>query len=84
MTRLIQDDRFGELVTAFIVTQLGNVLRDTTRYYTVFAPTDLAFRNAPQGIVSRILDDKTTLESMYNKSIPQLTLIMHMCNYFMV
>ena len=63
MDTLLGDDRFGELVTAIIVTQLGNLLRDNSHFLTVFAPTDTAFRKAPPAIVERILEDKDVLES---------------------
>ena len=64
MEILLGDDRFGELVTAMIVTQLGNILRDNSRFLTVFAPTDAAFRNAPPAVVERILEDKDILQSI--------------------
>ena len=63
MEQMINDDRFGELVTALIVTQLGNILRDTKQSFTIFAPTDTAFRDAPQSVVERILNNKEVLES---------------------
>ena len=56
--------QFGELATALIVTQLGSVLRSNENFHTVFAPTDEAFRNAPQKIVDKILNDKGLLTSM--------------------
>ena len=57
------DDRFGEVVTAMVVTQLMTLLRDNSRFLTVFAPTDAAFRRAPPDLVERILQDKHVLES---------------------
>ncbi len=67
MELLLRDDRFGELVTALIVTGLGTLLRGGGggggRFLTVLAPTDAAFRNAPPAVVERILQDKHVLES---------------------
>ena len=60
-----QVHQFGELITALIVTELGNQLRDDTKMFTVFAPTDAAFRNAPQGVMNRILGDKDLLQRTY-------------------
>lgn len=57
---LLQDGRFGELVTALIVSGLGNDLRGPGPF-TVFAPTDAAFRKAPQEVVDRILNNKDAL-----------------------
>lgn len=65
MEILLREDRFGELVTALIVTQLGNILRDENRMFTLFAPTDEAFRNAPPDVIERILNDKNVLESRF-------------------
>ena len=65
MDILLNDEKyqFGELATALIVTQLGSNLRSDESFHTVFAPTDEAFRNAPQKIVDKILNDKELLTS---------------------
>ncbi|KAI0230149.1 Transforming growth factor-beta-induced protein ig-h3 [Lamellibrachia satsuma] len=57
---LLRDGKFGELVTALIVTGLGNDLREEGPF-TIFAPTDAAFRKAPQEVVDRILNNKEVL-----------------------
>lgn len=64
MQKLMTEDNheFGELVTALIVSGLGNILRDTTKTYTVFAPTDEAFRNVPEVVMDRILADPELLK----------------------
>lgn len=65
MDILLRYERFGELVTALIVSDLGNELRETGESYTIFAPTDRAFRSAPSEIINRILNDKELVRSMY-------------------
>jgi len=66
MDILLNDEKyqFGELATALIVTQLGGILRSDENSHTVFAPTDEAFRNAPQKIVDKILNDKELLTKL--------------------
>ena len=63
MEILLRDNRFGEFVTALVVTQLVSVLRDENRQFTLFAPTDATFTDAPPDVVERILSDKDVLES---------------------
>ncbi len=63
MEILLKDDRFGEFVTALVVTQLVTILRDENKHFTLFIPTDEAFTDAPPDVVERILSDKNTLES---------------------
>ena len=62
MDLLLADGRFEELVTGLIVTGLANELRDKG-HYTIIAPTDDAFRGAPEGVLDRILTDKESLKS---------------------
>lgn len=62
MDTLLTSDRFGELVTALIVTGLTQKLLDRDKFYTVFAPTDAAFRSAPKEFIEKILNDKDALE----------------------
>ena len=64
MDVLMADDRFGELVTGLIVSDLGNALRDIDAdSVTIFAPTDNAFRRAPPLLIQRLFeeDDKVLL-----------------------
>jgi len=74
MDILLNDEQyqFGELATALIVTQLGNILRGDEEFHTVFAPTDEAFRNAPQKIVDKILNDKDLLQKLLKYHILKL------------
>ena len=60
MDLMLEDDRFGEMVTAFIVSGLD--LRGPGPY-TVFAVTDEAFTNAPEEVIERILNDEDLLKS---------------------
>ena len=62
MDLMLEDDRLGEMVTALIVTQLGNDLRGPGPH-TVFAVTDDAFANGPEEFIERILNDQFLLES---------------------
>ncbi|XP_013413814.1 transforming growth factor-beta-induced protein ig-h3 [Lingula anatina] len=59
MDILLEDGRFGELVTALILTRRADLLRETGPF-TLFAPTDAAFRNLPADIVSRVFDPDNT------------------------
>lgn len=72
MDALISDDRFSELVTALIVSDVGNELRDVTKTFTIFAPTDSAFRSAPPEIINRILTDKELVKKLlrYHQTDP--------------
>ena len=61
---LMADSRFQELVTALIVSDLGNELRDVRAdSVTLFAPTDDAFRRAPPLLIERLMqqEDKSQL-----------------------
>ena len=51
----IADGRFTTLVTALQATQLDNVLSDTTKTFTVFAPTDDAFNALTAGTLEALL-----------------------------
>ena len=63
MDLLIEDDRFGELVTAMVITGFTSKLLDKKKDYTLFAPTDAAFRAAPPDVMERILNNKDILHS---------------------
>lgn len=63
MQALTEDSRFGEFVTALILTGLAEELRERAGTYTVFAPTDEAFANAPQDLMRRVLNDKEEVKS---------------------
>ena len=70
MDAILSEDRFGELATALIVSDIGNELRDSTKSFTLFAPTDKAFRTAPRELINRILGDKELVKS-------KLSLLVH-------
>ena len=61
----MQDDRFGELMTALIVSDLANELRDESATFTLLAPTDEVFQRAPRELINRILADKELVKSKH-------------------
>ena len=63
MEKILFDPNLGEFVTALVLTDLANHLRGSSGSYTIFAPTDEAFRNAPKELINRVLDDNILVES---------------------
>ena len=53
-----QKNRFGELVTSLILTGVAVELQDDSKMFTVFAPTDAAFRNLAPELLDRIIRKK--------------------------
>lgn len=64
---------FGEFVTALILASMGNDLRSPGSF-TVMAPTDAAFRNAPPKVIKRILNDNDLLKKVLNYHIMEQTI----------
>ena len=58
-----EDGRFETLVTALQATDLVSALQDGGPY-TVFAPTDDAFADLPEGTVESLLDDPEALSNI--------------------
>ena len=53
------DTTFETLAAAVTAAGLASTLADTTKQFTVFAPTDAAFAKLPAGTVSELLKDPT-------------------------
>jgi len=51
------DGRFTTLVAAMKAAELNDTLSDTESTYTIFAPTDDAFKNLPSGTMDTLLKD---------------------------
>ncbi len=66
MEKILFDDDLGEFVTALVLTNLANELRGASGSYTILAPTDQAFQNAPIDFITRVLSDNILVESEYN------------------
>lgn len=60
---LTLDDRFVEFVTALVMTSISTELK-TAVHYTVFAPTDAAFRSVDRASLNRILNDVELLKKL--------------------
>ena len=69
MEKVLFDPDLGEFVTALVLTDLANHLRGSTGAYTIFAPIDEAFRNAPKHLINRVLNDNKLVESEYKQLI---------------
>ena len=63
MELLLYDPDLGEFVTALVLTQLTEVLRASSGSFTIFAPSDRAFRAAPPDLIDRVLGDSVLVES---------------------
>ena len=73
MEKVLFDPNLGEFVTALVLTDLANNLRGSTGAYTIFAPTDEAFRNAPKNLINRVLNDNSLVESKHEPGLSNLS-----------
>ena len=69
---LTRDNRFDEFVAALLITSISTELKSAV-HYTVFAPTDAAFRSVDRASLNRIMADVELLKSK--------TSVMHHATY---